>query len=519
MIRSALGVTRSGAPVPCYITAEDVDPASTKPRVLVVGGLDGRPESVAAATRAVEVFAKQAATGRGVALSLVPDAYMAAGAGAAVAPGARVFPPAGQAYHQSENDMSHYLWRWLGMHAPDAVVLVAQAGDPTAAALAKALGETPPCGTGTLPCRMAAPAEVDAVLREVVAGAKPSPARVELQRRVARSAAQVAAELGQVYGHKLDPVVYIPALAIVGRMRLAELTGDAAVLAEAERLCAPYRDGAKESMPANGNGSTISGHLVFAELARCMGDKGWVALVKKAADHGFDPAGRPKEAMPFHSEMSDSVFMGCAILAEAGALTGEAKYFEQCLRHLRFMEKLCLRADGLYRHSPLDEAAWGRGNGFPALGLALSLSRLPAGSAEHAAFLQSYRAHLKALRPHQDPTGAWHQVIDHEESYREFTSTCMITFAIVRGLRRGWLEEAEWRPVVERAWTAIKSRVGADGALVDVCTGTGKMKSLREYLDRTAILGRDERGGAMGLLVATEIAFWEKEQGPARKAK
>jgi hypothetical protein len=47
---------------------------------------------------------------------------------------------------------------------------------------------------------------------------------------------------------------------------------------------------------------------------------------------------------------------------------------------------------------------------------------------------------MTALKKHQDPTGAWHQVIDHEESYREFTSTCMITFAIVRGLRRGWLD-------------------------------------------------------------------------------
>lgn len=216
--------------------------------------------------------------------------------------------------------------------------------------------------------------------------------------------------------------------------------------------------------------------------------------------------------MPFHSEMSDSVFMGCAILAEAGALTGERKYFEQCLRHLRFMEKLCLRADGIYRHSPLDESAWGRGNGFPALGHALSLSFLPPDSVEHGAFLQSYRNHLKALRKHQDVTGAWHQVIDHEESYREFTSTCMITFAIVRGMRRGWLDAADWQPVVDQAWTAIKSRIGPDGALVDVCTGTGKMKSVRDYLDRTAILGRDERGGAMALMVSTEIAFWEREK-------
>lgn len=508
MIRSAVGVTRSGVPIPGWITAEDVKPASAHRRVLLVGGLDGRAESVAAVKAAVEGF--QAGDGQKRALSAVPDARAGAGPEGALKP--MSFPPEGQAYLQPENDVAHYLWRWIGMHAPDAVILVAAAGDATAAGLRQALEKEAACGMGTIPAAVCTPADLPSVLVEVSAKGQPSAARLERERRMARSPVEVASELAKVYGHQLDPVVYIPALAIVGRMRLGELTGDESALRDAERICAPYKSGEKESMPANGNGSTISGHLVFSELARRTGDAGWTALARKAADQGFDAAGRAKESMPFHSEMSDSVFMGCAILAEVGALSGERKYVEHCLRHLRFMEKLCLRADGIYRHSPLDESAWGRGNGFPALGHSLSLSFLPPDSAEHGAFLQAYRNHLKALRKHQDATGAWHQVIDHEESYREFTSTCMITFAIVRGMRRGWLEAAEWQPVVDQAWTAIKGRIGPGGALVDVCTGTGKMKSVRDYLDRTAILGRDERGGAMALMVSTEIAFWEREK-------
>jgi unsaturated rhamnogalacturonyl hydrolase len=100
----------------------------------------------------------------------------------------------------------------------------------------------------------------------------------------------------------------------------------------------------------------------------------------------------------------------------------------------------------------------------------------------------------------------WHQVVDHPESYREFTVTCMTTYAMTRGMREGWLDRDQFRRAVQRAWQAIKSRIGPDGRLVDVCTGTGKQKSLREYFDRTAILGRDARGGAMALMVSTEIA-------------
>jgi rhamnogalacturonyl hydrolase YesR len=204
--------------------------------------------------------------------------------------------------------------------------------------------------------------------------------------------------------------------------------------------------------------------------------------------------------------------MSTPILVQAGRLTGDLRYFDMALRHMRFMLKLNLRPDGLHQHSPLDPAAWGRGNGFPSLGLTLSLTDLPQEHAARPEMLAALRAHLEALLPHQDHGGAWHQVIDFPGSYRELTATSMITFAMARGVRLGWLEEQRYRPAIERAWAAIRTRVAPDGGLVDVCTGTGKQESLRAYLDRTAILGPDPRGGAMALLAATELALWEQQR-------
>jgi rhamnogalacturonyl hydrolase YesR len=177
------------------------------------------------------------------------------------------------------------------------------------------------------------------------------------------------------------------------------------------------------------------------------------------------------------------------------------------------MLRLNLRPDGLHQHSPLDPAgtAWGRGNGFPALGLALCLSDLPPNNPHHPYFLDVYRKHIAAMIPHQDEMGMWHQVVDHPESYREFTATCMTTFAIARGMRRGWLDVDSHTPLVRRAWKSIQCRIGNGPDLVDVCTGTGKQPSFRRYLDRKAILGRDDRGGAMALLVSTELAFAVRE--------
>ena len=86
----------------------------------------------------------------------------------------------------------------------------------------------------------------------------------------------------------------------------------------------------------------------------------------------------------------------------------------------------------------------------------------------------------------------------------------MITFAMVRGVGMGWLDKETYQPIIRRAWRAIRMRVASDGRLVAVCTGTGKQKNLQAYLDRRAILGPDLRGGAMSLLVSTEIAIWER---------
>ncbi len=313
--------------------------------------------------------------------------------------------------------------------------------------------------------------------------------------------------MSQHYGHDLNQVVYIPAVAVIGRLRLGRLTGDPSQLADVERIVAPYASGKKRSLPAKPSGSALSGHLVFAELAELAPErrKTYLALAAQAADLGFDAEGNLKSSMPAHSEMSDAVFMGVPILARVGELSGQGKYYEMAARHLRFMRKLDLRGDGLYRHSPLDEAAWGRGNGFPALGLAMALAHWPQDEPHRPEVLKAFQDHLAALAPHQDASGCWRQVIDHPGSYRELTCTCMITYAMSQGVRNGWLDRAAYDPIIRKAWYALRTRIRPNGELVDVCTGTGKQKNLRAYFDRTAILGRDARGGAMALLVTTEM--------------
>ncbi|MCA9128457.1 MAG: glycoside hydrolase family 88 protein [Planctomycetales bacterium] len=554
MVRLPIGITPQESLIWCLMDEEALDYRTSKVRVVMVGELDGSPESVADFIETIRQRQREDSLFRDYCAAFIPIAV-------SLGPTQSVplsFPPKGQAYGNGDSATAAYIWRFLGWFAPDAVFELVSPQDDVWKQVFEADGKDvawPQDSLGGALRRQTAagwgdtyalrwPAvwnrEVTLELTKVLEYSGfskmdflskqdpllPGPfssCRRNAIARLNRTPRQVVAELLMHYGDHLDTVMYQPALALVARSRFGELTNDAAPLKSVEEIVAPYYSADKPSLGDRISGSHLAGHLVFAELARITGDRRYVELVAEAAGYAFDEEGKPREAMQFHNEMSDAVFMACPILTAAGRFTGDPKYIEMALRHLDFMRDLCLRDDGLYRHSPLNESPWGRGNGFPALGLALALTDLDA-VLESPSFdrsvvepirgemLAAFRAHLAALVTYQDLTGTWHQVIDHPGSYRELTSTCMITFAILRGLSQGWLDEETYRPVALRAWEAIKLRVGPDGGLFDVCTGTGKQASLRQYLERPAILGLDERGGAMALMVAAEMLASESRQ-------
>ena len=480
VLTAAVGLTGSGKRIEILHSTDAVAHEGMKKKVLLVGGLDGSDVS---SKFVRQQFDKLNSSGRfaisAIALANPENAKLE-------------FPPTGEAY--AKQTESHYLWRFLGTHAPDFVVVVGT----DAGGLVKALSREPVAGVGYIPAKQidAKVGELKEALNGIVIN---SQAREEMRRRLSRTPSGMARLLAEVYGHELKEVVYIPAMALIGRLRL----GGPDVLEEVEKLTAVYVTGERNSME-KATSSHLSGHLIFAELAERTKNPRYVELVRTAADTGFEWNGELRESMPLHNEMSDSVFMGVPILVKAGKLTGEQRYFDMAMKHMKFMQNLCLRPDGIYRHSPLNEAAWGRGNGFPALGLALSLEDMPK-SAGRDEMLSAFRNHMAAMLKLQDETGMWRQVVDVPGAYREFSATAMIGFAMAKGARLGWLDASVYRPASEKAWAAIKTRVSNKAEVIDVCTNTGKQKSLKDYFDRPAILGVDARAGAMALLFATEF--------------
>lgn len=377
--------------------------------------------------------------------------------------GPYLFPPQGKAYR--ENAASHRVWRRVLIEAPDLVVV---------------------------------PGGEDFGLRAAgvpVAGARPqrverSALRSAQERRVARAPKDWMGQLAGQYGQELREMVYTLSFSVWGRLRAGQVEGVRPILE-------PFLNGRVDSL-AKPTASHYSGHLTLAAWHEATQDARAKERVVAAA--------RMARENPLDNEMSDSVFMVCPLLAKAGRFTGDASFHDAALRHFEKMRKLCLRKDWLYRHSPLDEAAWGRGNAFPLLGLALTLADLPKEHAAFAPLAAAYRKHADRMLTVQTAGGCWRQVVDDKDAWEEFTVTAMSGWALQRGIKLGLIQGRRYGDAVSRAWAAVKRRTGEDGTLIDVCESTGKQKSLADYHAREAILGKDPRGGAMALQFAAEMA-------------
>ncbi len=405
------------------------------------------------------------------------------------------FPPTGKAFETGQA-YEHAVWRWIGLTAPEAVHLPDTAAGR---ALGRALQQHAPGEVGRVRVfveKLSAEGQWESTEWPWEGGEQVT-AVAEMQARTERSPETVLAQVAQHYGDRFGGG-YIDALAVMARMD-GGLEHRAAALARTHLEKSP-------DLPKGA--SNIAGNLLYTRI-----DEPWARQrVLAVADMAFDASGEPLEAMPSHNEMSDQVFMGSPLLAEAGRISGEKRYYDQALQNYRFIAGLCRRPDGIYRHSPLDEGAWGRGNGFPALGLALTLQPFPESHEGFAEMRDALVAHLEALAPHQDEEGMWHQIIDRPDSYAELTSTSMISYAIAVALEKGWLPEVPWRGRLEAAWAALKRRVSSDGRVFfNVCTSTGKQTSLEDYYLREAILGPDGRGAAMVMILAQRLSASRKQ--------
>ena len=537
----AAGVTRGDTQIAALVHPDAYADASDRHRILLIGGLSGSSseEDAAASLAVLDAYARSQRLRNRIALSAVPIGNPDGRAGDGAADG---YPPQGGFFNHETDPESRYLWRYAGFMAPDLVLEIRAfdsadgvewrfSGQPNP--LTNALGASPmdadggllpaladgvPNGLGRIPgLRLtvspdAAASELARLARALDArGAEKSPARTALDVRRGRSPLEVASALVPRYGDTLDPVIYTKGVAISGRLRYAELTGETAAFAEGVKsLVAPYLSGEASWFAESAGGANHAGLVWCDEMHAATGDARYIdILVETAEKYRGNALGFPPPPCDPDYRTEDFFFFG-ALAGRVFALTGDVHYLE--LQADFLLSADIQQDDGLFWHCRSSPFHWGRGNGFAALGYAETLTYLPESHPDRPALIAAHARHLAALERIQRPSGMLSQLLDVPGSYQELTAVCMVGYAAARGVRLGWLDESH-REFAESLWRAASERVGMNGDVVDGCTGTGAGDSRRFYLDRAAESGQDDRTGNLALWFAVEMERLRRGDG------
>jgi rhamnogalacturonyl hydrolase YesR len=126
------------------------------------------------------------------------------------------------------------------------------------------------------------------------------------------------------------------------------------------------------------------------------------------------------------------------------------------------------------------------------------LRELPTNHPRRARILKGFQTMMASLLKYQSEEGLWRQLIDKPESWLETSGTGMITFGMVTGVKRGWLDAETYGPAARKAWLGLVGRLDENANVKDVCVGTNKAfrevgpdlaTQLKFYLERNRRTG------------------------------
>jgi rhamnogalacturonyl hydrolase YesR len=205
----------------------------------------------------------------------------------------------------------------------------------------------------------------------------------------------------------------------------------------------------------------------------------------------------------------DDMYMLTMLQLEAYRATGDRKYLDRDAHEMvTYLDRL-QQPNGLFFHAPDVHYFWGRGDGWFAAGMAEMLRTLPADHPDRPRILAGYKLMMAALLKYQGQDGMWRELIDHPEAWPESSSTAMFSFAMITGVKHGWLDASTYAPAARRAWIAVVGYIDQNNDVTQVCTGTGKLDNMQYYLDRKRETG-NLHGQAPVLWAATALLRDEK---------
>lgn len=174
----------------------------------------------------------------------------------------------------------------------------------------------------------------------------------------------------------------------------------------------------------------------------------------------------------------DALFMAPPVWAQLAKITGEQKYLEfmhqeyKATYDLLWSEKdqLFWRDSSYFdqKEQNGEDIFWARGNGWVFGGLALMIPDIPSDWQHREFYIDLFKKMAVRLKTIQREDGTWSMgLLGGTEGYpiKETSGTSFFTFGLAWGINQGYLDEATYRPILMKAWQALRKSVNDEGML------------------------------------------------------
>jgi rhamnogalacturonyl hydrolase YesR len=208
---------------------------------------------------------------------------------------------------------------------------------------------------------------------------------------------------------------------------------------------------------------------------------------------------------------ADDLYMSVPFLARMGSLTGKTAYFDEAVKQIALFNKYLFdERVGLMWHCYYDDLKvnsgtfWGRCNGWMMMATADLLRLLPADHPRRSEVIALLQRQIRSTAQYQSKTGLWHQILNKEDSYLETSCTAMFTYSVALAVNNGWIER-RYQSIAIAGWRGILTQITGEGAVTNICMGTGIGDDIKFYYDRPAPYN-DIHGLGAVFLAGLEVA-------------
>ena len=208
---------------------------------------------------------------------------------------------------------------------------------------------------------------------------------------------------------------------------------------------------------------------------RTTGDEAFKVAADRMLEFLLRKAPRNRDGLIFHNYIENRIWVDAFYMAPPFlAVAGQP---EEAVRQVVGYRRILLNPEKkAYYHIWDDDLQqferkllWGVGNGWAAAGMARVIAALPARMAKEKETLAGYvREVLDGCLSFQRTDGLFHDILDDPKTFVETNTAQMLSYAIYRGVKAGWLDFA-CAPRADSMRAAVHRKVDEYGLVHGVC--------------------------------------------------